>query len=704
MSLKLPKERDASQVGGVPVRALVLSLAAFLAPVVGTFAFPDQRSEVEALLWLVALVPAFLLAYYRGWKGVATALAAGMALLSLTHAVVTWLDRDLPSLLFPTVVAYLAVGLGIGWVAELLHRQRSQIVDLALTDPLTGLPNRRHAMVFLEHEFGSAQRGEPMSVVLFDLDSFKQYNDRFGHPAGDEALRAFSDVLAQTTRRMNLSARFGGEEFISVVTGTGAVGASIFADRVRERVEEIELPNGPITVSAGVAEYHPGMSGPDDVIAAADVALYRAKADGRNCVRIAESPARGGGIMPPPRPGDPARPGPERVWELQPGQPSGSGGTAPRRTGPGTPPTRPVSQGQALADPDPPEPPPRPALPGEGRQVLVVEDDEAVRSTVASFLTRQGFQVVEAADVAGGLRAMSSEFDFVITDIGLPGPSGNELVATLKSRWPETQAIVMTGHRDVEAAAAALNAGADRYLLKPFEIGELGEYVTDALARRDRALTDRKDRERLEEEARSRTEEAREAVLRGTRALVRAVEVRDPYTLGHSERVARYAVILGEVLGGNDIIDLDRLHLGCELHDVGKIGIPDAILNKDAPLTPEEFAEVKRHPVTGRTILEPLLGDDLVLQVTAWHHERWDGLGYPDGLVGESIPFPARLVALVDTLDAMTSTRAYRSQLPWDDAIGHILTQGGTQFDPGLIEPFRLAVPRLEEAFRRLHG
>jgi response regulator RpfG family c-di-GMP phosphodiesterase len=336
---------------------------------------------------------------------------------------------------------------------------------------------------------------------------------------------------------------------------------------------------------------------------------------------------------------------------------------------------------------------------GEGRQVLVVEDDQAVRSMLASYLKKVGFTVVETADVTEGLRAMGREFDVVITDIRLPGPSGNELVAAVKARWPETQAVVVTGFRDAQVAVEALNAGADRYLFKPFGIPELQAHLVDALIRRDRILADRHERLRLAEEARRRRGEAHEAILRGTRALVRAVEVRDPYTQGHSERVAQYAVALARGLETESGIDLDRLFLACELHDLGKIGIPDAILNKEGPLTTAEFDEVRKHPDTGRRILEPLLGDELILAVTRWHHERWDGLGYPDGLAGAAIPQVARIVALADTLDAMTSTRAYRNRVAWDDAVAHIAEQGGSQFDPDLMRHFEVTLPELRGLF-----
>ena len=146
-------------------------------------------------------------------------------------------------------------------------------------------------------------------------------------------------------------------------------------------------------------------------------------------------------------------------------------------------------------------------------------------------------------------------------------------------------------------------------------------------------------------------------------------------------------------------IDRNALRLACELHDVGKIRIPEAILNKRGALTPEEYAEIQLHPITGRQILEPLLDDPTLLAVVAWHHDRGDGTGYPDGLQGEAIPMPARVVALVIALDAMTSDRSYRGAIPWDQAVREIHNESGTAFDPRLLDAFDRALPRM----RRIH-
>jgi diguanylate cyclase (GGDEF)-like protein len=269
----------------IPARALAISAAALAVPVAGSLLMPDSAAEYELLLWLLALVPAFLLAYYRGWRGVAVALAGAMALLSLSQAYLAYTGRGAGEwkVLFPLLVVYLSVSLGIGWVSEALHRTREEAERLAFTDEVTGLPNRRFANLVLAREFEAARRGRRLSLVLFDLDGFKVYNDAHGHAAGDDALRAFARVLGGGTRRMNLSARFGGDEFLSVLSDADAAGALVFVARVRRALSAAAIP-APLTVSVGVAEWVDGMATPEDLLAAADRMLYQAKGEGRNRV------------------------------------------------------------------------------------------------------------------------------------------------------------------------------------------------------------------------------------------------------------------------------------------------------------------------------------------------------------------------------------------------------------------------------------
>lgn len=662
--------RPDSRARPVPLRALVLSVAALAVPVVGALVFPEALGEHGALLWLLSLVPAFLLAYYKGWRGVATALALGMATLSLTQAVAAWFLLRIPDLLLGVVVAYLAIALGIGVLAEFLHRDRDVVEDLAFTDPLTRLPNRRHALVFLGNEFAAAQRGRMLAVALFDLDRFKEYNDTYGHQAGDEAIRSFADVLARTTRRMNLSSRFGGEEYMSVLAGSEAEGAMVFAERVRMALQAQHLGDPPLTVSAGVATYDPSMSSMDELLAAADEALYQAKRDGRNCVRL----FHGGGAT---------------VVALPDGETEGA--SPPSSTPP--PGGHAATAGPGATVHVPPEF-------GAGRRVLVVEDNDQVRNVLTAYLREEGFQVAVAVDARKALLELRNEFDVVVSDLKLPGASGHDVVSAVKARWPATQVVVITGIQDAQVAADALNAGADRYLFKPFGMPELRSHLVDALGRRERLLVEARGLQAAEGEARERADQVREAVVRGTMALVRAVEVRDPYTRGHSARVAAYAAVLANGLDPEgELLDRDRLHLACELHDVGKIGVPDVVLNKLGPLTPDEVLKVQAHPRVGRRILEPLLDDDMILAVVSWHHERWDGSGYPDRLVGETTPVAARVVGLADTLDAMTCPRAYRDAIEWDEALRRLRAASGTGFDPALIAHMETALPQL----KRIH-
>ncbi|MDX1674071.1 MAG: diguanylate cyclase [Longimicrobiales bacterium] len=269
----------------IPLRSLVISFAALVLPVVATFWFPESSEQYELLLWLLALVPAFLLAYYRGWAGVALAMLIGMVVLATVQVlVITFEVRTDWTFLIAVVVAYIAIGLGLGIVSELLHEARAQAERLALLDDLTEMPNRRLAEIFLQKEFAAARRGRPLTVVLFDLDRFKDYNDRYGHAAGDAALRSFVSILQARTRTMDLSARYGGEEFIAVLSGGTADSGVRFAESIREALAESEDVR-PFTVSAGVAEFEKEMHDFSELVAAADKALYMAKETGRDKVQ-----------------------------------------------------------------------------------------------------------------------------------------------------------------------------------------------------------------------------------------------------------------------------------------------------------------------------------------------------------------------------------------------------------------------------------
>ena len=271
----------------IPARSIALCAGALAVPVAAQVAFAESAGEHEMLLWLLAVVPAFLLAYYRGWKGAATALAAGMALLSLTQVYLSITGNGIQDrLLLVVVVAFfILLSLVGGWVMDMLHNARASAERLALTDDLTGLPNRRHAHMRLEPLFSQA-KDQGLSVLFFDLDHFKTYNDRYGHPGGDRVLTAFATLLAQNAPTHGFACRYGGEEFLAVIGAGGMEEAVGFARSVRKGLARQEDLREPLTVSVGIASWDPSMTTRGEILAAADAALYAAKAAGRDAIRV----------------------------------------------------------------------------------------------------------------------------------------------------------------------------------------------------------------------------------------------------------------------------------------------------------------------------------------------------------------------------------------------------------------------------------
>lgn len=270
-------------------------LAAGLAlsiPAVGAFALPPSADELGTLLWFLALVPVLLLGRAEGRRGAIAAGAVGLALMVGVEWAAWTAGRTThdAALHMGVAITYVAISAGIAWISGTLLAERRAVEALAYTDPLTELPNRRHAQIFLDTEFGAAERGRSLAAVLFDLDHFKEYNDTHGHAAGDEALRAMAGILSTHSRQMNLCARYGGEEFLAVLSECDEEGAVGFAERIREALRDAPVDGRPLTVSAGVAVYDRTMHLPDDLVAAADRALYRAKRDGRDRVAVAGDP------------------------------------------------------------------------------------------------------------------------------------------------------------------------------------------------------------------------------------------------------------------------------------------------------------------------------------------------------------------------------------------------------------------------------
>jgi response regulator RpfG family c-di-GMP phosphodiesterase len=328
-------------------------------------------------------------------------------------------------------------------------------------------------------------------------------------------------------------------------------------------------------------------------------------------------------------------------------------------------------------------------------QCLVVDDDPQVRDALVRVVQSQGLSCIAAdsADAALSLLAAQGEVAVLISDIRMPGRDGVALLEEVRRLYPDTAVIMLSAVADVQIAVDCLKKGALDYIAKPMVLGEVQVRVAKALEKRELTLQNRYYQKHLEEEVRRQRVRIQELFLEGAQTLAHALEAKDAYTRGHSQRVREYAVRTAVLLGYTGDF-LDNIRLGAELHDIGKIGTRETILNKPARLTPDEFRHVMEHTVLGEKILAPLAHDrPVVLHIARSHHERLDGDGFPDGLGGEDIPVEARIVAVVDAFDAMTTNRAYRESLVPADAFEELRRCTGPQFEPSIVDAFCTAFP-----------
>jgi putative two-component system response regulator len=343
---------------------------------------------------------------------------------------------------------------------------------------------------------------------------------------------------------------------------------------------------------------------------------------------------------------------------------------------------------------------PRPA-PAPLANILVVDDDESIRVAMVRFLVRCGYAVEAASNGADALQRFEAQaFDAMICDVRMPGLSGPELLPRVLAYDPNLAVLMLSAVNDAPTAAQVLAGGAIDYLVKPIELRTLQDAVIRALARRQSRIEKERFDTRIQEEVTLRTaelEQEKESLrllsVSVVETLIIAMEAKDVYLRGHSQRVADLAADIAIELGQSDDV-VDRIRLAGRLHDVGKIGIREEILNKPAALTVPEFEHVKQHVRIGIEILRPLQQLDHVLDFIHDHHEHWDGTGYPRGTRGDDISLGGRILAGADAFDALTSQRAYRDPMRASDSLAYLSTVAGALLDPQVVVALQSVMQR----------
>lgn len=327
-------------------------------------------------------------------------------------------------------------------------------------------------------------------------------------------------------------------------------------------------------------------------------------------------------------------------------------------------------------------------------RILIVDDEPEIREVLCDLLS-ENYECNSAGSAEEAIELLHREtFTLIVSDIMMSGMSGLEMIPHVFKLSPSTVVMMISGAQTIESAIKALRAGAFDYIMKPFDLTQVEAAVKRAIEHYELRVIKRKYENHLEELVAQRTAEldyaletVEESYRSTLKALAQALETRDTETHGHSERVVTFSLRLGRELGLDKEM-IGSLEFGSLLHDIGKIGVPDAILRKPAKLTDEEWVKMRMHPMYGQNILRDIPFLEGAAKVVAQHHEKFDGSGYPMGLSGEDIDLNARIFSVADAFDAMISDRVYRKGRPYRDAADELDRCVGAHFDPKVVEAF----------------
>ena len=320
-----------------------------------------------------------------------------------------------------------------------------------------------------------------------------------------------------------------------------------------------------------------------------------------------------------------------------------------------------------------------------GYKIIVVDDEQGIVDSLSIFLKRSGYDFTGLTNPLEAIERVRNEhFDMMILDFMMDPIHGDEVVEEIRKFNKDLYILLLTGHKDLAPPLETIKRlDIQGYCEKSDKFDQLLLLIESGIKSIEQMKTIRQ----INEELHDKNEELERAYLDTIGILRQTVEAKDPYTRGHSDRVSEYSVLIGKKLG-LDEKTLHILKIGGLFHDIGKIGIPDSILLKESKLSDEEYSQIKNHPMIGVHMLGDAAIFTDILPIVKHHHERYDGRGYPSQLVGEDIPYVARIAAVADTFDAMTSKRSYRDSLPIDVVRAEIERCSGTQFDPNIAKVF----------------
>jgi len=320
-----------------------------------------------------------------------------------------------------------------------------------------------------------------------------------------------------------------------------------------------------------------------------------------------------------------------------------------------------------------------------GETILIAEDNDVLRQGLQVLLQSEGYVVITAINGIEALDKMQDVSpDLILSDISMPDMDGYAFFERVRERpeWVSIPFIFLTARRGREDIFAGKKLGAEDYLVKPVTRQELTTTIRSRLARNQQLLL----------------AQLQQAYASSLIMLANAIELRDQYTRGHVERVRDIAMLIARQMGWTTA-QLDHLQYGSILHDIGKIHIPESVLRKPGPLDEHEWEQMKLHPLIGEEMIKDILYLAPAIPIIRYHHERWDGSGYPDGLAGEQIPLAARIVAVADSLDAMCTHRPYQNALTPDDACLLIVKESERLYDPQVVKAFQGAWDQIRKVF-----